>query len=243
MQIIKLNATDSTNTYLKTLSFENTIADDTVVYAENQRQGKGQQGAVWVTEPGKNLTFSILKNFKTLQVANKVWVNCLVSLAIAEVLEGMAVPHIKVKWPNDIMSGNQKICGILIENVLQGQQLKKAIIGIGLNVNQTAFPNLPHASSLKLLLGETIPLMPLLLSLSKRISENLGDLDTYSWGQLQHSYEKKLYRKDVPSVFEDALGNRFMGMIRTINTNGDLQVDLEEGTRQSYALKEIKLLS
>ncbi len=243
MQIIKLNATDSTNTYLKTLSFENTVADGTVVYTENQRQGKGQQGAVWVADPGKNLTFSILKNFKAFPVANKVWINCLASLAVAEVLEGMAVPHIKVKWPNDIMSGNQKICGILIENILQGQQLKKAIIGIGLNVNQMVFPNLPHASSLKLLLGETIALMPLLLSLSKRINESFGDLETSNWAQLLCNYEKKLYRKDLPSAFEDAVGNRFMGIIRTINTNGDLQMDREDGTRQSFALKEIKLLS
>ena len=243
MQIIKLNAIDSTNTYLKELSLENDIEDNTVVYTENQRQGRGQQGTVWVTEPGKNLTFSILKNFKALSVANKVWVNCLVSLAVAEMLEEMAVPDIKVKWPNDIMSGNQKICGILIENVIQGKRIKKAIIGIGLNVNQTDFSNVPKASSLKLLLGETFSLMPVLLSLANAIIAKLADLNTYDWEQIQDTYETMLYRRGVPSAFEDASGHRFMGIIRTIAVNGDLQVELEDGTLENYSLKQIRLLS
>lgn len=243
MQIIKLNATDSTNAYLKELSLENAIADDTVVYTENQRQGKGQQGAVWVSEPGKNLTFSILKIFDGLSVTRKVWINCLVSLTIVEVLEGLAVPDIKVKWPNDIMSGNQKICGILIENVLQGKFIKKTVIGIGLNVNQTYFPNLPRASSLSLVKGEKYALMPLLMSLVRRLSENLANLNMHTWHQLRNAYENKLYRKDLPSTFESDSGTQFMGIIRTITKEGDLQLDLEDGSHQNYTLKEIKLLS
>lgn len=242
MQIIKLDAIDSTNTYLKDLSLKNTIADDTLVYAKVQRSGRGQQGAVWKTEHGKNLTFSILKTFKDLPVSRKVWLNCIISLAIAEVLKGMTVPDIKVKWPNDIMSGNQKVCGILIENVLQGNQIKKSIIGIGLNVNQTVFPNLPQASSLQLLLGKTFALEPLMLSLAKHISMRVAELNTLNWNVLQKAYEKMLFRKDIPTAFEDYNGNRFMGIIRTIDANGDLQLELEDKEWKSYALKQIKLL-
>ena len=222
---------------------ENAIADDTVVYTENQRQGKGQQGALWVSEPGKNLTFSILKTLNGLSVSKKVWINCLVSLSVAEVLEDLAVPDIKVKWPNDIMSGNQKICGILIENVLQGKLIKKTVIGIGLNVNQTNFPNLPRAGSIRLIKGETYALMPILLALTKRLSENLAGLNVHTWCQLRQAYENKLYRKDLSSTFENDSGKQFMGIIRTISKEGDLQVELEDGSSLNYALKEIKLLS
>ena len=149
MQLIKLDATPSTNSYLKELMRELNLDDFTVVVCEHQTKGRGQQGNIWMSERGKNLIFSVLKYIEKVKTNNAFALNAVVSLAVYETLRTFKIPQVSVKWPNDIMSGNKKICGILIENTLKGNDLKKSIIGIGLNVNQEVFSELPHASSLK----------------------------------------------------------------------------------------------
>ena len=141
MQIIKLDATGSTNDYLRSILSAKTLEDYTVVIAENQFAGRGQRGNSWVSEPGKNLTFSFLKRNLTLNPQNHFILNMGVSLALHDALSAIGVPGLTIKWPNDIMSGNSKICGILIENLISGAQIRHSIIGIGLNVNQTNFGN------------------------------------------------------------------------------------------------------
>ena len=162
MQIIKLSATDSTNAYLKSLAQSEILDDHTIVVADEQRKGRGQMGADWQSEAGKNLTFSLLKHFDHLLIENRFRLNICVSLAIAGALSEQHVPNLSIKWPNDILSGNAKICGILIENILMGDKIRTSIIGIGLNVNQMTFDNLENVSSLKLLLGRTLNLDELL---------------------------------------------------------------------------------
>src|SRR5690606_34414076 len=164
MQIIKLNATESTNVYLKNLALEEELEDFTVVVARKQLKGRGQIGTKWESEVGMNLTFSILKNNVDLPVADQFLLNMGVSLAIFDALRQLYVPDLSVKWPNDILSGHFKICGILIENVLSGTMIQTSIIGIGLNVNQLNFGDLSQASSLKLILGRTFDLDELLHS-------------------------------------------------------------------------------
>ncbi|MBT8321842.1 MAG: biotin--[acetyl-CoA-carboxylase] ligase, partial [Eudoraea sp.] len=121
MHLIKLGATDSTNAYLKELLASKDAPDGTVVQAECQQKGRGQMGREWHSEPGKNLTFSLLKKFSNFPVTKQFLLNIISSLAVVEVLNTYDVPELKVKWPNDIMSGNQKICGILVENVVKGR--------------------------------------------------------------------------------------------------------------------------
>ena len=84
---------------------------------------------------------------------NQFHISIVVSLAIKKTLDDFNIPKISIKWPNDIMSGNKKVCGILIENLVNKNKIKDIIIGIGLNVNQTDFSNLPNASSLKKIMG------------------------------------------------------------------------------------------
>ena len=146
MKIIKLDATESTNHYLKDLLAKNTLGDFTVVTCDYQKKGRGQRGNVWTSERGKNLTVSVLKHFSGFDMTRISYLNLAVSLAILRALEELAVPELKVKWPNDIMSGNKKICGILVETVLKGGQIKFGVLGFGLNVNQIKFENLPQAA-------------------------------------------------------------------------------------------------
>src|SRR5690606_16212159 len=146
----KLNATDSTNSYLKKLVQEMQIADWTVVISEDQKKGRGQMGNTWLSRRGQSLTFSVFKRFKGVSGEKQFAISMATSLAIIEALNDMGIPKMAIKWPNDILSGNKKVAGILIENVLEGAYVKHSIIGIGINVNEAVFPNLPQASSLHL---------------------------------------------------------------------------------------------
>jgi len=153
VNIIKLSAIDSTNEYLK-INFLETIKNDIqIAYTFNQTKGKGQRGNSWISEPEKNLAFSVLFVPNNLKIQNQFFINIIFSLFIFNTLKSLKIPDIKIKWPNDIMSGNKKICGILNELKVKGNKIEKIIIGFGLNINQENFENLPNASSLKILNG------------------------------------------------------------------------------------------
>ncbi len=242
MQLIKLDATESTNLYLKQLALESNPLDYTVVSTQNQTSGRGQMGTKWISEEGKNLTFSILKKFEKFNASEQVLLNCSVSLAVYKTLEQLSVPDLTIKWPNDIMSGNQKICGILIENMLQGDYLAKAIIGIGLNVNQTNFGSLKKVSSLQLLLHKPFHLEDILQDLVKNVKNTIEKLPFTKWEALKQEYEQVLFRKDKPSTFKDEGGTVFMGFIRKINAEGQLVVELEDQVFKAFSIKEISLM-
>ncbi len=242
MHLVKLDATDSTNQYLKELILSKTVDDFTVVVAKNQRKGKGQMGAKWQAKPGMNLTFSVLKKFESLNIADQFRLNVCVSLSILKLLKNLSVPDLSIKWPNDILSGSSKICGILIENIIAGQQITASVIGIGLNVNQTTFNTLTNVSSLKLLLGKTLNLDELLKHLLENIESTFMKEDYATNNALWLAYEKQLFRKDKPSTFKDANDEIFMGFIRNISPQGKLVIELEDAIFKQFGLKEIKLL-
>ncbi|MDC6366038.1 MULTISPECIES: biotin--[acetyl-CoA-carboxylase] ligase [Flavobacteriaceae] len=241
-QIIKLDATDSTNLFLKDLVHAQDLKDGTVVVAKSQLKGRGQMGTVWQSESGKNLTFSILKKFNSLHIKHQFILNIGSSMAICDALRELGIPNLKVKWPNDIMSGSLKICGILIENILRGQWIDHSIIGIGLNVNQTSFEDLDKASSLKSISGSFFDLDELLAKILEKLNFHFDGIERKTVMQLLPSYEKLLFRKDKPSTFENVNGEVFMGFIREILPNGKLKLELEDQIFKEFALKEISLL-
>ncbi len=242
MHILKLNAIDSTNTYLKELMLSKTLDDLTVVVTDEQLKGKGQMSAKWQSEAGKNLTFSVLKKTKNIAVDNRFLLNICVSMAIYNCLKNINVPNLSVKWPNDILSGTNKICGILIENVLLGNQIRESVIGIGLNVNQLSFDNLTNVSSLKLLLGKTFVLDELLHDIIKNLEMAFLSIENENASLLWRAYENVLFRKDKPSTFKDIKGEVFMGFVRRVSPQGRLVVELEDDVKREFDLKEIRLL-
>ncbi|MEM7380946.1 MAG: biotin--[acetyl-CoA-carboxylase] ligase [Bacteroidota bacterium] len=242
MQLIKLDATDSTNLFLKNLWLNDPPENSVVVVTEKQLKGRGQRGTSWQSEPGKNLTFSLLKRFNHLHVQHQFHLNIAVSLAIYTVLKKIPVPDLFVKWPNDILSGKTKICGILVENILQKQQIQASIIGVGLNVNQTEFPGLSQVSSLKLITGQNRPLDELLEELLDQLEKNLQQLDIKGKYQAIPAYEEVLFRKDKPSTFRDPEGKLFMGFIRGVSPEGKLRVELEDMILKDFDLKEVQLM-
>ena len=242
MEIIKLNATNSTNTYLKNLLKEKQVKDLSCIWALSQTQGRGQQGAKWISEPGKNLTFSVLKKFENLPSEYHFLLNMEVSLAIFRALKKLYIPNLAVKWANDILSSKKKICGILIENTLHKEQISSSIIGIGLNVNQVFFNDLPNVSSLQKIMGHPFDLEEVLLLICQELEVSLKSLSPTRFETMLDEYHTHLFRKDKPSTFEYPNGERFMGYIRGVSHNGQLQVEQEDALMSSFSLKEIKLL-
>jgi len=242
MHIVKLNATDSTNQYLKELMLSKDLEDFTVIWAHEQLKGKGQMGAKWISDPGKNLTFSVLKKFNDLNITNRFLLNVTISLAIIDALKYFLVPDLSIKWPNDIMSGSTKICGILIENILFKDRIQASVVGIGLNVNQLSFDNLTNVSSMKLLLGRTLNLEEVLDTLLGCLKSKFLVLDQVDSFLFWNTYEKQLFRKNKPSTFKNTNGQFFMGFIRKVSPEGKLIVELEDEVFKAFDLKEIQLM-
>ena len=242
MKIIKLNAIDSTNTYLKNLNKNKEVTDWTLVVSESQTQGRGQMGAAWQSKPGQSLTFSILKRLNGLHISDQSAITFGVSIAIKNVLQKLHIPGIKVKWPNDIMSYQRKLCGILIENQLEGNFVVSTIIGIGLNVNESKFKRLPQATSMKLASGITFNRTEVLELIAEEIQKQIKILESGNIKGLKATYEASLFRKNKVSAFEDADGLQFNGMILGVAKSGELLVETEDEKLRTFELKHIKLL-
>jgi BirA family biotin operon repressor/biotin-[acetyl-CoA-carboxylase] ligase len=241
MDIIKLSAINSTNDYLKELIAKQVVTNFTVVMSKSQTNGKGQMGSVWTSESGKNLTFSILIRDLIVDVKQLYTLNIVVSLAIISVLEKYKIPSVTIKWPNDIMSGNHKIGGILIENSFKSDGEVFSIVGIGLNVNQMKFENVPNASSLKLKTGVDYDLDELLHELCQSIKQFVLKITTQT-DFIWNLYHQKLFKIGIPMAFENKKGEKFMGIIQDVSPDGLLNVLLEDDSIISFGIKEIKML-
>ena len=241
MPLIKLDAIDSTNDYLKQLSKESALENYTIVIANEQTKGKGQMGAKWFSEPGKNLTMSLLVKDVQLDNQNIFDFNIAVAVSVIKVLKNIQIPNASIKWPNDIMADSKKVAGILIENILKPDGSFTAIVGIGLNLNQTNFENLPQASSLKCITGKTYEQEGIAILLKDSLETNRVTLDKHS-DLLWEEYHENLYKKDYPSPFEDKKGNRFMGIIKKVTRDGKLEVMLEDDILTNFEVKEVKML-
>ncbi|MDG1731214.1 MAG: biotin--[acetyl-CoA-carboxylase] ligase [Algibacter sp.] len=242
MRIIKLNATDSTNSYLKKLCATESVDDYTAVIAENQTQGRGQMGASWNSEVSKNLTVSVFKELSGFNFEVPFYISIVVTLSILKVLKALSIPRLSIKWPNDILSADKKICGILIETVIKQNSINASVIGIGLNVNQITFDNLPKASSLKLISGKEYKLDELIISILDNLKPYFLLLKDEKYDVLKDEYEALLFRKNKPSTFINAEGAMFSGFIKGVSDSGHLQVLLEDRILKVFNLKEIKLL-
>jgi BirA family biotin operon repressor/biotin-[acetyl-CoA-carboxylase] ligase len=241
MKLIKLDAIDSTNEFLKGLSNNQLVENFTVVSAESQTQGKGQMGSIWVSETSKNLIMSILVSDFVTDINQIFDINIVVSVSIINVLEDFAIPELSIKWPNDIMSYNKKIGGILIENSIKSNGAIISIVGLGLNVNQTNFEHLPKASSLASICNATFDKEEILLKIVQEMEKNIQ-----SWNKNKETfrldYTKRLFKKGIPMPFTDPNQQNFMGIIQGISPIGKLEILLEDDLVSEFDIKEIQML-
>ena len=241
MYLIKLNATSSTNDFLKKLAADTDLTDFTVVWADVQLQGKGQMGSVWVTEDAKNLTFSVYLKEKTSTADNLFTLNIIVANAVLKALISLNLTNIYVKWPNDILSYNKKIAGILIENNIHANGSVSSVIGIGINCEQTNFERFPQASSIFKQYNITPDRLQLLTAIVENIKKSLIALENQADDEWNF-YHNHLFRKNTVSTFESKDGMLFNGIIKEVNRHGQLVLQLENDDLQCFNLKDIKLM-
>ena len=238
MKIIKLDAIDSTNSFLKKKMNNQEIDDFTIVYSQNQFQGRGRTTKEWISEPYKNIAFSLFKKFKRPELEHLFLLNVIVSISILELLKKYSVRHASVKWPNDIIVKNKKISGILIENTIKKNNLINSVIGIGINVNQQKFPDLICATSI---INETrisVEIDSLATELTKIISSNFKFLELNSNFYLDQ-YNNKLYNKNRTVVFKNNIGKKKVGKIVKVDLSGNLMIMNEKGKIEYFKENEI----
>jgi BirA family biotin operon repressor/biotin-[acetyl-CoA-carboxylase] ligase len=241
MKLIKLDAIDSTNEFLKGISTQPDLENFTVVTAENQTKGKGQMGAVWNSEVGKNLIMSVLVKGFLIDINEIFNLNIAVSLAVITALKKNNIPDLSIKWPNDILSANKKIGGILIENSIKSDGTILSIVGLGLNVNQTNFEGLPKASSLAVIAAQEFDKEKLLLEIIETLKKNV-DESKLNPASLRQQFVAALYKKNIPMPFTNQKEEKFMGIIQGISPVGRLQVLLEDDSVAEFDIKEIQML-
>ncbi|MFD1630430.1 biotin--[acetyl-CoA-carboxylase] ligase [Pseudopedobacter beijingensis] len=237
--IQKLIEVDSTNNFLKLLlsNYEPPL-NGTVIMAENQTAGRGQYGKQWFSAPGQNLTASFYLHTSFVPLKNQFLLNMVSSLAVVDCLTHFLVEDCKVKWPNDVYSGNKKLCGILIENRIQGNHLKDSIIGIGINVNQQQFADTTAASSIYVITGQQQNLDKVLEQLCICLERRYFQLQEGE--DIEKEYLSKMFRFGEEAVFECAEG-RFNGEITGIDEVGRLAIKTN-GEIRFFDIKEVSFI-
>jgi BirA family transcriptional regulator, biotin operon repressor / biotin---[acetyl-CoA-carboxylase] ligase len=237
--VVTLKRVDSTNDYLKKeLTKSTPLPEGTVILAEEQFAGRGQVNNTWYSEPGKNLTFSLLL-FPTFLSPEKQFVlNQSISIAINDVLVKIIGEGIKIKWPNDIFFRDCKLGGVLIENILRGNTLKYSVIGIGLNINQLDFPpDIKNVTSLKKILHQDYDINAVLAELCRSIEQCYLQLRAGKYNLIEQQYLKGLYKLNEIHTFKID-EQEVDGIISGVDKNGFLEV-LVAGESRKYNFKEI----
>jgi len=241
--LVTLTEVDSTNNFLKqALANSTPLTDGTVIMAESQYAGRGQQQNKWHSEPSKNLTISILLKPAFLPVTQQFNLNLAISVGIINALIPVLGTGVKIKWPNDVYFNDKKLGGVLIENIIQGQIIKNSIVGIGLNVNQTEFADwVPNPTSVKQILQKDYDLKILLSDICAYIEAAYLVLKAGNIDRLKTFFMQNLYWRDELHSFKTTEGV-FDGIITDVTQAGQLVVSIDNELRL-YSFKEIEFLN
>jgi BirA family biotin operon repressor/biotin-[acetyl-CoA-carboxylase] ligase len=241
--LLTLKEVDSTNNFLKNLlSNSKPVPEGTVIMAETQFAGRGQQQNKWHSEPGKNLTFSVLLKPSFLMANDQFDLVRAISLGVFDALHPLLGDQLKIKWPNDIYYTDKKLGGMLIENLLQGAQIKNSIIGIGLNINQEHFTGeAGNAVSLKQILQKDYDLRSLLADICNNIEAWYLNLKAGKTSFIRENYLNRLYWFNKNARFK-AGDETFNGTIKGVKENGLLVIQ-RDNQEITYNFKEIEFLN
>jgi BirA family biotin operon repressor/biotin-[acetyl-CoA-carboxylase] ligase len=248
IQRINLPCVDSTNDFMRDmLSGGDNLEGMTLVVAERQTAGHGQQGNSWESEDGKNVTFSLLCHPEFVKPTEQFLLSQCIALAVqravAEVLDECGVKEeVSVKWPNDIYVGDRKISGTLIECDLMGRSISNCIIGTGINVNQERFvSDAPNPVSLVQLCGKTVERESVLDAVIGHFCSLYELLREGKAESVRADYMSHLYWREGKHSFADVRGE-FTAEIADIEPTGHLILRFENGNTVRYEFKEVKFL-
>ena len=240
-KIIRREKVSSTNSVAAALLSTGEIMEGTVIFTAEQSEGKGQKGNRWESEPGKNLTISIILYPSFLQPDKQFYLSMAISLAIIDTLRSFST-GLSIKWPNDIYVRNDKIAGILIENSLSGNTIESSVAGIGLNVNQTRFvSDAPNPVSLKSITGYDHELQGILKILCSECDKWYNHLRNGDQELIDKSYTRQMYKLDEQQLFGSS-GTIFSGTIRGVDEQGKLLIEKADGNILSFAFREVDFI-
>lgn len=241
MDIRYFDTLESTNNYCKLLDLDK-VKEFTVICARSQTAGIGQQGNVWVSEPYRNLTFSIILKPLFLDADEQYKLTMTTAVAVAESVESLVGgDRTRIKWPNDIYVDEKKICGILATSRIQQGKIAHTVCGIGLNVNQTDFPEwVPNPVSLKQIDGKEHNLNEVLDLVINRIVELYHTLRTEP-KRIEDRYLSLLYRRGIEADYQYK-GTHIRGTILGVNRFGHLLLKRSDGELLTCNLKEISIV-
>jgi BirA family transcriptional regulator, biotin operon repressor / biotin---[acetyl-CoA-carboxylase] ligase len=242
-QIIELEAVDSTNNYALKLIREGIAKDGMVISAEYQWGGRGRSNKRWDSASGENLTCSVIMSPLYLHPGRQFLLSQAIALGICQFLEEQSpnAGSFSIKWPNDIYYGAAKICGILIENLIFGQEFRWSVAGIGINLNQTSFsPGIPNPASLRLISGRPIDTREALEGLLEALQRFVSLVEEGDYEAIESAYLERLYLRGKVSQFR-AGAVLISGSITGVDEYGRLLVRIDDGTEHAYMMDDISL--
>jgi len=236
---INLDHVDSTNKYLANHVNLTDLPEGSMVVAHEQFEGKGQRNKVWRSDPGKNMTLSVMLRPKFLDVQNYFIFNKGVTLAVLNTIEELVSEEVWIKWPNDIIVQNKKIAGILVELNWRSSNCLNAIIGVGINVNQTNFDGLPYASSLKSLSNREFEIENVIQLFIQNLEYQYLQMRKKEWDTIIIAYNNRLWDRGEYVMF-DREDEVFQGMLKGVGNDGKLKM-IVQNKEVSFNHGEIKL--
>jgi BirA family biotin operon repressor/biotin-[acetyl-CoA-carboxylase] ligase len=229
---IILPEVDSTNRYAKNQIDTKMAEHGTVYFAHNQLAGKGRMGKLWASEPGKNILMSVVINTSLQKNWSLPGLNLWVSVACYEFLSQYAGEETRIKWPNDLYWGDRKAGGILIENTWRGSLWNWAIIGIGLNINQSHFEEgIGQPVSSQQITGKVHPPVDLAKELCTYLERRYQQWIHEQEAEILDVYNQHLYRKNQWVNFV-VNGKELTGMPMSVNIDGEIVIKDQKGTTQ-----------
>jgi len=207
--------------------------DFLAVYTFNQTKGRGQYGNSWENLPEKNLAYSFALKTKNINVSDTCF-NFYTAILVRDFIANLTKTEVKIKWPNDLILKNKKICGMLFE-----KSKNYFVVGIGINILQENFKNLPKAGSVLSQTGLSFELKGFTESFHQYLFEHLVQKEIPN--NILELYQLHLYRKNEVSVFEKN-EVRQNGIIKNVDETGHIWIDLENEGLQKFFHKEIELL-
>ena len=241
--IKNLSVTDSTNSYVRDnaalLKKEAVGASFVVVVADEQTAGRGQRGNKWFSHKGENLLMTILAEPIFLAPSAQFLLSQAVALAVCDTLNLYNIES-RLKWPNDVYVGEGKIAGILVELDYEANYISQAIIGVGLNINQTEFAPMDRIpTSMKMLVERDLSVDGVMESLLQSFAFRFDQMK-YNAAALCDEYKKTLIGWGRGAEYADGAG-LFEAVIEDIEPDGHLLLRRTDGSLSRYAFKEVEL--
>ena len=223
-QLIELDSVDSTNNYAMAQIHAGLASGGQVYFARQQWGGKGQRGKTWISEPGQNISMSLVLDSRPLPLPGQFLLGAAVALACLNFVQKYEADGWALKWPNDLYWRDRKAAGILIENIIKGKEWLFAVIGVGMNLNQDSFPpGLSKAVSLKQITNKTFEPLALAGDLVKAIGEQI-DVLKGDPGIILETFNKSLYKRG--EIIKLKQGNiQFETRIKRVNIAGLLETE------------------